>query len=416
MFGKFEEFICSKVIKCILSLEAVEYRENGVGCFYFNAVVFKNVKGKLTVDAHKSYFSDKQLVDWISENKISGVPIVLNYNSDKIVHHVVDSIDAETTASRMVPNFSHDIFYVQKYSISESKSVVSIVRKSGMEKLLDLLSPLNACIISGSIGPFFVLEVYRQIFDLGDRGICEAVFENYVININDDEIVGYKIGAYYMPISGENIYPKSGEFPLSCVLAYSYGAHFFLSGFAPVRLPVDRVNKVFDEFIFSRTSKVYTYAAGILLLVLLLVSSICFTIFTTKYENLESVVAQKHRKWNDYLAKEANIQSKREFFRANGLVENSSISYYANELTVNIPETVYLTKMIIHPAGHAGYDEDAVFAFDRIHIYGLCNSPTDLNTWVNELKGYSWIKSLLIKNYKEGEQIGNFNLEITKNL
>lgn len=180
--------------------------------------------------------------------------------------------------------------------------------------------------------------------------------------------------------------------------------------------PRSRVNKVFEEFIFLRTSKVYTYAAGILLLVLLMVSSICFSVFTVKYNNLESEVAQKHHKWNDYLAMNANIQRKREFFRTNGLVENSSISYYANELTMNIPESVYLTKMIIHPSDHRGYGEDAVFAFDRIHIYGLCNSPADLNTWVNELKGYSWITSLLIKSYKEGEQLGNFNLEITKNL
>jgi hypothetical protein len=109
-----------------------------------------------------------------------------------------------------------------------------------------------------------------------------------------------------------------------------------------------------------------------------------------------------------------SIKEKEAFLDWSGWSSSSRISLYADRIASMVPEGTLLLSMKIFPVNMTHFTEQIGFMKDTIQITGICDDPTQLNQFSNNLKNISYFKKVSIDNYflKKDNQDGLFNMEI----
>jgi hypothetical protein len=100
------------------------------------------------------------------------------------------------------------------------------------------------------------------------------------------------------------------------------------------------------------------------------------------------------------------------------MFEASHVSYYADNLCVDIPSSVQLSGMNLNPFQKQKADEDKMsFQNKVILISGFCNQSIELNDWMQQIKKKNWVKKLVLLNYSQirGMQTGEFIMQLETN-
>lgn len=415
LFGNIQQYLLLKTTKEILIIEAVEVRGELVGEIYFNILLLNRHKNKIIILAAATKLDTEKLRDWLKVKGKSNVPVLLNFNSDKIIHKAVfDSIDRDSTVKELIHNADVDNFYVQFYSLNTEKTIVSVVRRNSVKDVLDYLSDLKESIIQFSIGPFSVLDTYKVLFLDADTDEVKLKFVNYYFSLNNNQLLDFSISRYSIDVDSVSSPRLINELTPNLVIPYSIGLDYFLQPLAGSGIRVNAVDENQREHNYRKISKAVGLMYLVLLLLGLLVSSAVFSVYNNRLNRLEFTATNKQIQWDRFQERLKVEKKSAEIYANNGLLKSSQLAFYADQISSEMPESIYLRKLEIHPINTKAAFQNISFSTEKIIIEGNCMSNIELDEWVSKLKAMQWVKNIVIKEYKDAEDIGSFTLNVSK--
>jgi hypothetical protein len=149
---------------------------------------------------------------------------------------------------------------------------------------------------------------------------------------------------------------------------------------------------------------------------LMIINFMLFSTFFSKKNTLSTQVnlVQSQLMQHDTLLKE--VQQKKEFLLNAGLLDDSRLSFYADQIAIDLPTSITLTELNINPiTKNVTPEGDILNATNKlIKMTGLCTQTTILNEWIKILEKKTWIKNTHLVNYSQlkSSDPGEFILEI----
>jgi hypothetical protein len=148
-----------------------------------------------------------------------------------------------------------------------------------------------------------------------------------------------------------------------------------------------------------------------LFFVLLLGNFLAFSLLSSQNEKLTEKIISSGSGYQkqDSLIKE--LDDKRRFLKDAGWLDNSTISFYADQLAESRPLEVIWTELVIFPKikkENEAYD----FLTKNIRVIGEAKSAYELNKWQKDLSKIKWIKGVELEYLKKNEekQLSNFSI------
>jgi hypothetical protein len=352
-------------------------------------------KGKIELISKMEACSIQDIIDF-------DVPISLSISGDGILFKVFQSTpDVDYSLSEIMPDINLESVYVSQLNLKGSV-YFAIARKGGIKNVLNLLK--NAQIIQLEIGPIVVLRSFDALF--GE--MRDLVTSEYVIQKRLDQ---------FEVIRNENNTITS-TYELSDTLLDGKTLIAFCSAFDPFLNYNNSVGVDTEEIKSNRAEyqQKVIFNNGVklglgLFFVLLLGNFLAFSLLSSQNEKLTEKIISSGSGYQkqDSLIKE--LDDKRRFLKDAGWLDNSTISFYADQLAESRPLEVIWTELVIFPKikkENEAYD----FLTKNIRVIGEAKSAYELNKWQKDLSKIKWIKGVELEYLKKNEekQLSNFSI------
>jgi hypothetical protein len=392
-------------IKSVIGIEATFQAEDRI---QFNCVQLSLKKNVLYVDKK---LSDIESIASLVAGTDKNVPVCISLNGKGILHKKINSVatDPQKLLLGVLPNARIDDFYLQHY-ISDSGVFVSVIRRTVLHDLVSAFNAHQLNVISITLGPFILENLIPLISDLSPS----FSIGNHNIVLREGKISDYQFSRQETTHHVVTIDSDSLEGNL--IVAYATALQI-LADSGDIGMQIDEITAQRKEVADKKIFETAGWTALISALTILLLNFILFTYYTGKNNQL-SGAQSKHLDYSAVLDSISKKVAERESFllRA-GWMRPSLISYYADQLGTTLPETITLNDLTINPLDDQSTrkEKKLVFISDKIHVSGVCNKPTDLNSWIQDIQVLDWVKAVEINNYtydkKSGK--GNFLINIT---
>lgn len=412
-------YILTKQVNKIVVIEAIETKDGNTVEFVFNCVMVLKANGIVTMGDAICGANGDQLEEWLQNVNKNALPLLLVLNGERILHKMLENqqqLSEEEKIKFIIPGAESDKFLAFSFFLSEKVEFISVARKSMVESVLQSLNASLENIIQLVVGPspvFLSHSLFAVQMDASSAS--DIVFRNYSFHFDDDMLTEFDIRSYSLDDDkGRTVKFAGDDVPEAILIPYSLAIAFFVDPFALKSVGGRQIKRNNEEFVFRTVARKLGTLSAVVLISVLLVSSVVFTIYNSKSKLLNAKYMQARQKAESMNAKTAAYVKQRKIFAENGLIDKSRISYYADQLTATLPDAVYLSKLDIHPLNSRTISDNVDFLTNKILVEGNCYSSTELNQWVNVLKRLPWVTDVLIRDYKDNDDIGAFSLEITK--
>jgi len=401
------------VTKNLLVIEAVEIREEGQSFFLYNLVLLDKKKQEINISKQASGLYITTLQSLLTDINTEHTASILIINSDKIYSNLADNEkDDLTLISTAIPGANAEEFHIYRYAVSEKKDFISIARKSQIDTII---ADLNIPFINIAIGPFPLLVTYKLISASISKSTNTFTIGSYNFNFYNDTLVDFSKANQQISFYENNLNLTIGEksIPTSLLISFSFGLYYYLNP-AGEPFATKRIKNNFQEYTYQKIGKLITLGSLMLLFICLTASSILYTVYSKKYNDLELKYSAILTQQQKIKLLNVSYEKEQQIYNQLGILTSSKISYFLDQLVYSLPDDVYIRKLDVHPALGRSL-ENAKFSYQTIFVEGNCFSGNDLNNWINTLKRISWIKNITIKQYHQSNQneIGNFFIEIT---
>ena len=366
----FKTFI-HRIIKSeiVAGLETIISQE---GKYEFNISVLKRNKDSVLLEYCETAIGFEKLKIHLPFE----LPIHLVINGNEIIHKTFDSDeqpdDDSTLLQKVLPNANINDFYIQ-HQIKENKTFVSVVRKNVLDTLLSELKRHGWKVISCSIGTFFIQTIVPLI-------------------------------------------ESQSSIPKLSTTSFAAAFQFFLPDIETTNTNIDSIKENGEEY---KHKRIFRFAAKYLMVSfvgILILNYLLLIYYSNKKEHL--IAAASNMSWtSQYEILQTELKEKEEFISATGLLEKSATSFYADQLSFDLPPSIGLVELVIYPViKKAGdFDDEISFTSKTLNIKGVCNQTIELNKWITLIKMKGWVKKITLLNYikKSMGDNGEFNIEIT---
>ena len=366
-------------------------------------------KNKLIVTDNMSFgITDLTNLQSIADHN---TPVCLSLSGRGILHKKVRqaSGDADKNLLSIFPNINLNEFYIQRYIVGQDV-IFSIIRRKTFDDVLDLFKQANLSIVSASLGPFAISKLL-PIIELESNSV---VIGSHQIAIENSLIAEYSFAN--QEYQNRSFKIDKEIIPEVVVIAYATALQNLIFEKTPIALDVADLNRWKEELINRRVFKVAGLAALILFFMALLVNFLLFNYYNQQYIELSADYSAYSVSKIEFDSINKKIAEREFFLQEAGWMKPSQISFYADQIAASVPSSVLLREMSINPLdnGLTRAEKKHVFSFNRIMLSGVCNKPTDLNSWILSVKLMSWVSEVEIRNYTYDDKIhrGLFLLEI----
>ena len=366
-------------------------------------------KNKLIVTDNMSFgITDLTNLQSIADHN---TPVCLSLSGRGILHKKVRqaSGDADKNLLSIFPNINLNEFYIQRYIVGQDV-IFSIIRRKTFDDVLDLFKQANLPIVSASLGPFAISKLL-PIIELESNSV---VIGSHQIAIENSLIAEYSFAN--QEYQNRSFKIDKEIIPEVVVIAYATALQNLIFARTPIALDVADLNRSKEELINRRVFKVAGLAALILFFMALLVNFLLFNYYNQQYIELSADYSAYSVSKIEFDSINKKIAEREFFLQEAGWMKPSQISFYADQIAASVPSSVLLREMSINPLdnGLTRAEKKHVFSFNRIMLSGVCNKPTDLNSWILSVKLMSWVSEVEIRNYTYDDKIhrGLFLLEI----
>jgi hypothetical protein len=302
----------------------------------------------------------------------------------------------------VLPGVLPEEMLLSRYAVNDQQSFLSVIRKEAAQKVLD---DFDLSVVSILVGPCVALSSV----DLFRRTEEDLLCGNHTFRFRNgmplDVAYGtagvrreYKIDRKTIP--GENIVSFSAALQ---GLAHTSAIPGEVAEFTDRRRDFVRMKR-YGAFI-----RLWVIAA----LLILSVNFFLFTHFRDLREQLMSHPSITAATALELDALENKVKANREFFAAAGYNGQMDFAWIADQLALQLPEDILLTKMNMVPAETFNRDDTLGFRLQGMQLTGTCAESTSLNEWMHVLEESSWVSSATITDYKDaGNAQGIFQLEL----
>jgi Tfp pilus assembly protein PilN len=378
----------------------------------YNFILVKEEKGSIYIDKSKIGITDPEELKKLLP---SNVPVSLILNGKGIMHRIIPVTDKDTDTlllQKILPNAQIQDFYIQQFPATENKVAVSVIRKDQFQLTIDEFSSFSQQIISVFSGPFIAANLLPLINANSDEN--ETLhFSTYKLQFENRVLYSFDI----LHEKTEKEYDFSGnKVPSPLMLVFAGALSFFISDTTGIKNNIEYINFNRDEF---RQKKLFRLQLGGILSFLFLAMLINFLVFSSFFSKKNKLSAQvslvqNQLQMHDTLLKE--IKQKKTFLEEAGLLEDSKLSFYADQLAADLPSYITLTELNVNPLVKNATPEGEVLNITNkfIKLSGHCSLTTILNEWINTLEKKKWIKNVRMINYSQlkSSEPGEFTLEI----
>ncbi|PCJ87273.1 MAG: hypothetical protein COA57_04905 [Flavobacteriales bacterium] len=385
----------------------VELLPNGSHQFHF--CLLKRNKEVLDIESSRAFVKD------ISELKVktgSNVPVCIAINGKGIIHkkiEVVENDTEDTLIGKVLPNARVSDFYIQKVNSTENQAFVSIIRKNVIDELLQKFKDEEYFVTDMFIGPFHLSGIANLLDNTANINIA-----GHALSLEHGMVTDYI--AEENTNSEKNIRLGKEIIESKAVIAFAAAFQYFVANVSKeFSIPAVEIEK--EEFKHQRIFQIGGWTVLSLFFAALLINFVLFDHYNSKAQELQ---IQSFQNKDQLLAIEklrAELKQKQEFLNQMGLLEPSRTSYYADQISLDLPETIQLIQLFIHPMEKkiAQGKKEIVFATKTLSVSGVAKKSTQLNDWLKVLKSKDWIKGVSIINYSQDDRYepGKFDLEIT---
>ncbi len=342
------------------------------------------------------------LPDLLSELK-AGVPIVLVFSGKGVLHRTVPKQQAATPAQYLqlvLPNANVNEFVVQHLIMGQTQEVVSLLRRNVVDEWMAKIPG----VVGVSIGPFGFASlglVADGSIETGEMTLhfSEAQFSDWQyaesapsekIALGNDFISGNAVAAF------------------GAAFGYFLGARFEASASHPALVQAQ------DDFKQQRIFRTGGLALLGFTLLILLVNYIAFSSYWDRKGTLEQELSLNGDALKRVQQLEKKTAERRVFLERSGLIEKPQQAWNADQLALQLPKSIRLTRMNIAPRQRTANTDTIAFQPRHIDINGTTEQSTDLNEWIRLLNSMPWISSATLVTYNQlkGETRGEFSVSI----
>ncbi|NQY11235.1 MAG: hypothetical protein HRT71_17190 [Flavobacteriales bacterium] len=373
----------------------------------FKVTTLEKKEGSIDVVGFENYNSQETFFEKLNVE----MPIYLSIGGKGIINKKVaakETISDDDLIQLVLPNAKIADFYLQKKSLGNNQWVVSIIRKSVLDEILQEFKSLKAYVLKIVLGPFSIVNVSGLLAN-----------DNATINVPGHQLQ-YKKGeliAHKASTEATNglIQIVDDQVDLNHLVSFSNALYHFSQPDDDGGISMAENQ---DEFKQKKIFKVAGFGLLGIFMVSLIVNFLLFENYKATYQALHTQVERDKGKLVMLASLETQLEQKKGFLDVSGILEASKTSYYSDQLANSVPKSMKLTEMHIHPIiGKIKRAEVIHFNSKSIRVEGESKKSTDFNNWVKELEKLDWIKDLKILNYSQtgGGSTGEFELEILLN-
>jgi hypothetical protein len=371
--------------------------------YLINAVLVENCKGILQIQKSLVLHDLNQLTIEYFET----IPVCISFDSKNVlIREIQHDEDNQMLYSQLHIN-NVDDFKVQVIALVEN-NIAYVIRNQLLIEVITRLSE-RLQIINFYLGPisfrsclpFIESETKDQIIEffnysvfVSPRGIEKIIRKSAITNEESS-----------IQIGNENI--LSGF-----VIPYCNALNFFLKNVDTSWL----LNSVFssnsDEFYYKRLFKVLAPVCFGFLLILLVGNFLLLKNYTNNQRILRGEYAYYQKIYSELQELRVRFEKQKVLTGQLSATDYGYFTFYADRIVAMIQNRVNLTSMVFHPYVEKQDENLKIITFSEgvVEIRGTCDSPTPLNSWLDDLGRLSFIKSIYDQNYiyDDFEKAGTF--------
>jgi hypothetical protein len=315
----------------------------------------------------------------------------------------------------VLPTANPAEFYVE-ITRANNNAFVSVIRKEPLDRLLLELKDAGFKLLSVSLCGFKVLSSILPLLEPENNWILTTYFK---ISKDKDN---YLAGVTTAPFN-KNTYEKI-EYNIGDQYIYSSSLLSFSAAASLVAEPLDispsfkvqTIQKERESFIYFKWYKAAVWGTLTSSFLLLFANFLIYNYYFTNNKEFEL----SHSLSNTEEEKKANltkiINQKEAFMVRGGLTNHSRLSLLADRVASMVTESMILTSMKLNPVYSNDFTNDEITTFkkDTIEVTGICDDPTELSVFTENLKTGTIFKNVSINNYiyKKETGKGYFSIEI----
>ncbi len=338
-------------------------------------------------------------------------PLILLVNGYGILHRSLPSlsISNQEIVGQILPNANAKDFIIQKTE-NGSNLLVSIIRKSMIEKQIKLFKSLEQWPVAIAVGNFHIKNIIPFIENTNQLA---TDFQLLIFDTNANLIDSFeKKQATEDPTAPLYI----GEDKLTASLVSAYAAAFcFLTG----RMGDFEITKeIKEEHLWADIFNKGKFVAGGVIASLLVLNTLFFYNFKDKKADLQRTVYIHQDQFSQLDSMRISLSKQRSFLKNTRLTGFSKSSYYADQIGHSIPKGISLEELVIFPEKKQKKpikkDKLVDYDFQKIKIQGKSDNSIRYNDWITNLKVLPWIAEVTHISYQELQnEAGKFETEIT---
>ncbi len=364
----------------------------------FHVLTIKKSGSKITILAKRTFKTFEELKSKID----SKLPVLLVVDGKGVLNKQINfNVEADINWQK---NIDYNSIYFTSYK-TETSNFISFCRKNAIDEVVSNFKKHNLQVIDIYIGSFLSALLHHIIEEKEiASGDLELEFEDTIL-VNFSKRSDSSIQKKYT-IGNDVIY--NTELPL-----YGSLLHFYLK--------MNNVEKTHDtnlnveEVVYKKAFQVLGVSMLVGFLVSLLLSYILIQYYGSKNNELNLQNVYSNQSYQKIINLEKQKEEKLNIISQSGTFSNNYLSFYAYEISKNVPSTISLNELNIFPAGKEIKAEKKVnFESNTIRVKGATFNEDALNQWLNSIKQNSWIKKFEIVSLKKDKNNNTlFEIKIT---
>lgn len=364
----------------------------------FDWVILEQQKGKATVKSKGQVTGD---ISALKPVLAEGLPLTLAITGKGVLVRKVSQAKAEhpdTLAQELLPGAKAADYYFDVIPASLGQVMVSMVRRTVVDSLLQDLQANGFKVLSLSIGPLAVAPIATLVDMEGPEKQIDIA--GYIIKFNQDDVpeqiersVTQQSSSY--KIAGETL--KASE-----VLPFASALGFWLSSTEDL-IAKEPIGPVYEEYLHKRLFQ--TALKGVLgvFFVALMVN---FALFNHQYQlntELRQLSGNKQERLQYFEMLKKDYDQNVAFLGGEGWLKLARVSYYADELAATVPKEIVLTQMVVYPdtTSKKNTKDRSRYNTSGMLLTGQVNSSVLLQEWTANLRTAPWVHSVTVKNYSQ---------------
>jgi Tfp pilus assembly protein PilN len=167
---------------------------------------------------------------------------------------------------------------------------------------------------------------------------------------------------------------------------------------------LDRINKLNNDFKQKRIFDIGLKIGLGTVFILLLVSFLFFSSYTSKIDGLNTSLEVNKTQKNSFL-KLSDLVNKKEKLINDFSLTSSKAAWYINQIGETLPHSIILSEIQWQPlTKNIKKEKQVLVQKNSIIIKGKSGNNTKFSSWVNLLEKQSWIDTIQIQEYGTGKK------------